>query len=111
MTEPRLTNEMKRHAVMVALKSDHGDLEIVHFLKVARLFDHKIRKKLEKENENVKNIPHVPIQWEHPNLFIKLSKKTDENRGQSMRSIEKTCLCLKRQSEGLFMKTFDSNPM
>ena len=73
-----LTNEMKRHAVIVSLKVDHGHFEVAHFFRVARSFVHKIRKELEKENErNVfiktsKNIPHVPIQCEHPNLFIKL---------------------------------------
>ena len=38
MTAPMLTNEMKRHAVIVALKADHGDLEIARFLKIARSF-------------------------------------------------------------------------
>ena len=69
MTDPMLTNEMKRRAVIVALKADHGDLEIARFLRGARSFVLKIRKELEKENDNVmpvskrkKNIPHVPIQ-------------------------------------------------
>ena len=48
-----LTNERKRHAVIVAWKADHGDLEIASFLRVVRSFVHKIRKKLEKENDNV----------------------------------------------------------
>ena len=39
-----LTNEMKRHVVIVLLKADPGDLE--------RLFVYKIRKELEKENDN-----------------------------------------------------------
>ena len=53
MRDLMLTNEMKRHAVIVALKADHGDLEIACFLRVARLFVYKIRKELEKENKNV----------------------------------------------------------
>ena len=82
MTDLMLTNEMKRYSEIVALKADHGDLEIAHFLKVARSFVRRIREELEKENDNLmsvskrkKNIPHVPIQWEHPNLLIKLSRQ------------------------------------
>ena len=69
MAETLLTNEMKRHVVIMALKADHGDLEIARFLRVARSFVHKLRKELEKENDNVmsvskrkKNILPVPIQ-------------------------------------------------
>ena len=36
MTDLMLTNEMKRYAVIEALKADHGDLEIARFLRVAR---------------------------------------------------------------------------
>ena len=45
-----LTTEMKRHAVIVALKADYGDLEIARFLRVARSFVYKIRKELETDN-------------------------------------------------------------
>ena len=41
---------MRRHAVIVSLKADHGDFDIVRFLRVARSFVHKVRKELEKEN-------------------------------------------------------------
>ena len=47
-----LKNEMKRHVVVMALKADHRDLEIAHFLRVV----HKKHKELEKENENVMSI-------------------------------------------------------
>ena len=47
MRDPMLTNEMKRHAVIVELKADLGGLEIACFLRVARSFVHKICKKLE----------------------------------------------------------------
>ena len=108
-----LTNEMKMHALIVALKADHGDLEVVCFLRVARSFVHKIREELEKENDNVmsvskrkKNIPHVPIQWEHPNLLIKLSRRSMKIDDQ----LQKSCMSLKRRPEGVFMRTFDTNP-
>ena len=41
-----LTNEMRRHAVIVALKVDHGDLEIEHFLRIAKSFIHMKKKKM-----------------------------------------------------------------
>ena len=31
-----LTNKMKQQAAIVALKADHGDLHIAHFLRIAR---------------------------------------------------------------------------
>ena len=108
-----LTNEMKRHAVIVALKADLADLEIAGFHRVAWSFVYKIRKELEKENNNVmsvskrkKNIPHVPIQWEHPNLFIKLSRQLMKTKVNQWGQLQKS---LKRRSEGVFMKTFDTN--
>lgn len=36
MSDPQITQEMKRHAVIVALKADRGDLDILRFLKAAR---------------------------------------------------------------------------
>ena len=69
-----LTNEMKRHAVIVALKADHGDLEIEHFLRVARSFVHKICKELEKENDN--------------GMSISKHKKKHFTRSDSMRTSE-----------------------
>ena len=32
MTDTKVTNEMKRHAVIVTLKAIHGDLEIARLL-------------------------------------------------------------------------------
>ena len=57
MKDSTLTNEIKRHSVIVALKADHGDLEITRFLRVARLFVHKLRKELKKkENDNLMSV-------------------------------------------------------
>jgi hypothetical protein len=44
MTDIQLTQEMKRHAVIVALNAKHSDLEISRFLKVARSFVFKVRR-------------------------------------------------------------------
>ena len=38
---------MKRHAVIIALKAEHSDTEITHFLKIAQPFVIKVQKKLE----------------------------------------------------------------
>ena len=40
MTTPMLINEMKRHAVVVVLQTDHGDLQYARFLRITRLFVH-----------------------------------------------------------------------
>ena len=86
---------MKRHAVIVALKADHGDLEIVRFLRIARSFAHKIRKELEKENDNVKSVSkrekHFTLSdsMRTPKFIPKVKQTKEENRGQSMRSIVK----------------------
>ena len=96
MTDPMLTNEMnERHVVIVALKADHGDSEIACFLRVARLFVHKIHKELEKENDNVMSL------WKRkkhslcsnslrtPEFIHIVKQPIDENWSQSMRSIAK----------------------
>ena len=48
-----LTQEMKRHAVIVALTAKHTDLEISNFLNVARSFVYKVRMELEINDGNV----------------------------------------------------------
>ena len=68
MTDPMLTNEMKRYAVIVSLKADHGNLEIACFLTVAISFANKIRKELEKENDNTMFISKRKKTF-HPFLF------------------------------------------
>ena len=58
-----------------------------------------------------KSIPHVPIQLKYPNLFLKLSKKLMKTEVNQRGQLPKSCMCLKRHSEGVFMKIFDTNPM
>ena len=142
---PTLTNEIKRHAVIVALKANHGDLEIAHFLRVARSFVHKIHKELEKENNNVMSVSkhkktfhmfrfneNTQIVFSHPKesdtqsfyadfsiypppraapQHIKLSRQLMKTEITQWGQLQKSCMCLKRQSEGVFMKTFNTNPM
>ena len=47
MNDIKVTKQMKRHAVIVAIKAQHDDTEIARFLKVARSFVAKVRKHLE----------------------------------------------------------------
>ena len=114
MTDPVQIKEMKRYAVVVALKYDH--LEIANFLRIARSFVHKIRKELEKENYNVMSVSKRKKHSTRsdsmitPKFIHKVKQTINEKQGQSTRSIAKKVACLKRQSEGAFMKLFDTNP-
>jgi len=47
MEDNKLTQEMKRHAVIVAIHANHSDLEISRFLKVARSFVNKFVQKVQ----------------------------------------------------------------
>lgn len=51
-----LTQEMKRHAVIVAIHAEHSDVEIARFLKVARSFVNKVRKELEASGGDVLSV-------------------------------------------------------
>ncbi|XP_014784953.1 tRNA (guanine-N(7)-)-methyltransferase isoform X1 [Octopus bimaculoides] len=53
MADTMLTQEMKRHAVIVAICAERSDLEIANFLNVARSFVHKVRTELEASGGNV----------------------------------------------------------
>ena len=100
MTEPMPTNEMKRHVVIIALKADHRDLEIATFLRVTRLFIRKIRKELEKENDNPclyqkRKRPSTRSDSPTTPKFIHKVKQTiDEYRGQSIGQLQKSQKCL-----------------
>ena len=59
------TNEMKRHPEVVELKADHGDLEIARILRVVRSFVDKIRKKLERENDNAMSVSKNKYKTSH----------------------------------------------
>lgn len=58
ISEPKLTEEMKRHAVTVSLTEEHSDLKIAAFLKLARSFVFKISSKLKAARFDVTNIAH-----------------------------------------------------
>lgn len=56
MEDNNLSQEMKKHAVIVAIYANHSDLEISQFLKVARSFVHKVRRELEAPDDDVENV-------------------------------------------------------
>ena len=111
MTDFMLANEMKRHAMIGALKADLGDLEIACFIRVARSFVPGIRielkkKKKRKENENKNVISVTKGKKNHSTRsesrrtleFInKVKQIIDENRGDSMKSMGKRVECVNQK--------------
>ena len=95
MADTQLTQEMKRHAVIVALKAEHSDLEISRFLKVARSFVYKVRKELEAKNGNVSPVSKCKKHSKRSDItrtleFIQQVQQTiDDNPRKSMTSLAK----------------------
>ena len=56
MEDNKLTQEMKRHAVIVAIHAKHSDLEISQVLNVARSFVYKVRGELDVSDSNVESV-------------------------------------------------------
>jgi len=56
MEDNKLTHEMKRYAVIVAIHANHSDLEMFIFLNLARSFVHKVRRELEVSDDNVESV-------------------------------------------------------
>ena len=56
MEDNKLTQEMKRHAVTIAIHAEHSDLEISQFFNVARLFVHKVHREFETSDGNVESV-------------------------------------------------------
>ena len=90
-----LTQEMKRHAVIVSLKAGHKDLEIARFLKVARSFVYKVRKELEAQDGKVspvakrKKHSRCTGSIRTPKFIQQVQKDIDDNPRRSMRCIAK----------------------
>ena len=56
MEDNKLTQEMKRHAVIVAIYVKHSVLEIWKLFNVSRLFFHKVSRELETSNGNGESV-------------------------------------------------------
>ena len=52
----KLTQKMKKHAVIFAIHAKHSDLEISQFMNVVRSFVHKVRRELEASDGNVESV-------------------------------------------------------
>ena len=96
MEDNKLTQEMKSHAVIVAIHAKHIDLGISRFFNVARSFIHKVRRGLEASDGKVEsvskyiNINLVQTQLEHQSLCNKsrplLIKSLQSHKGNIGRS-------------------------
>ncbi|KAL7639672.1 UNVERIFIED_CONTAM: hypothetical protein RMT77_010175 [Armadillidium vulgare] len=69
MADPMVTQEMKKHTIIVDIKAEHCNLE--RFLKVVRSFVYKVHKELGAKDGNVwpVNILDSLTLLEHLNLF------------------------------------------
>lgn len=90
-----LTQEMKRHAVIVASAAGHSDFEISNFLNVARSFVNKIRKECLASDRNVSSISKRKTHSSRSdivrniNFVQKVQDVIHESPGTSMRNIAK----------------------
>ena len=93
MADNKLTHEMKRHAVIVAIMAQHTDLQIAQFLKVARSFVYKVRKELEVSDGKISAVAKRKKSQERsdsirtPEFIQHVQNIVDERPHKSMRSI------------------------
>ena len=84
MEDYKVTQEMKRHAVIVAIRAKHIDLEISNFLNCARSFVHKVRSELETSNGDIESAAKRKKHEERSDII-----KTPEFVKQAQNIIEK----------------------
>ena len=95
MVDNKLTQELKRHAVIVAIHAKHSDLEILQFLNVARSFLHKVRRGLEESDGDVESVgkhrKHKPSADTARTLqFVQqVQDIIDEDHSKSIRAISR----------------------
>ena len=92
MAEPRLTQEMKRHAVILSLAAGHADSEISAFLKVTRSFVFKVRRELGAARGDVATVSHRKRHCRRsdirtPEFVSSVQAAIDEDPGKSMRAL------------------------
>ncbi|KPU74657.1 uncharacterized protein Dana_GF26712 [Drosophila ananassae] len=106
MEDNILTQEMKRHAVIVALHAEHSDLEISTFLKVARSFVYKVRQELQSSGGNVKSTGKRKKHEQRsdcvktPKFIEQVQDTVDLDPSKSMRAVARDL----NVSEGLIRK-------
>ena len=88
-----LTQEMKRHAVLVAISAQHSDSEIASFLNVARSFVFKVRHELKTSGGDISSVAKRKKHSRRsdtirtPDFVQQVREAVDEDPGRSMRSI------------------------
>ncbi|KAM3174827.1 hypothetical protein ACTXT7_009740 [Hymenolepis weldensis] len=96
MADITITNEMKRHALIVFIKAKHRNLKLVGFLKFARSFVRKVRKELLNENNGGElattskrkgHRQHSAHSLTAPEFVRRVHRMMDENHGKSKRDI------------------------
>lgn len=93
MAEPRLTQQMKRHAVIVSLAAGHSDSEIAAFLNVARSFVFKVRRELDAASGDVATVSHRKRHCRRsditrtPEFISSVQAAIDEDPGKSIRAL------------------------
>ncbi|XP_025161974.1 uncharacterized protein LOC112590242 [Harpegnathos saltator] len=93
MEEYKITQEMKRHAVIIAICAKHTDLEISNFLNCARSFVHKVRRELEASASDVETVAKRKKHEERSDTtkntqFVQqVQEIVDESPSKSMRAI------------------------
>ena len=93
MENTTITNEVKRHTVIVSIKAKHSNLEIAIFLRVARSFVFKVRKELNENNggglatSKGKQRCRRSDSLRTPEFVRKVHYMMDENPGKSMRHL------------------------
>jgi len=111
MEDYKVTQEMKRHAVIVAICAKHTDLEISNFLNCARSFVHKVRRELGASAGDVETVAKRKRHEERSDTtrntqFVQqVQEVVDESPSKSMRAIARDL----NVSEGLIRRVVHEN--
>ena len=93
MAEPILTQQMKRHDVIVCLAAGHTDSEIAAFLKVVRSFVFKVKSELKAAGDDVAAVAERKRHYQGsdcistPEFVNSVQAAIDEDHGKSMRAL------------------------
>ena len=93
MAEPRLTQEMKMHAIIISLAVRHADSEISAFLKVAQSFVLEVQRELGAARGDVATVSHRKRHCRRsdiirtPEFVSSVQAAIDEDPGKSKRAL------------------------
>jgi len=111
MEDYKVTQEMKRHAVIITICAKHTDLEISNFLNCARSFVHKVCRESEASAGDVETIAKRKRHEERSDTtrntqFVQqVQEIVDESPSKSMRAIARDL----NVSEGLIRRVIHEN--